>query len=185
MTACARAVGCAVLTGALVVGDSLRGSLRDRALEQLGWVAESLVAGRFFREELAANLPAKKVAPAILVQGSAVTTGKVVRRAGNVTVLAVDERFWPKEQMPVDYFFWNGEKAGVVLNHTLAAQLGVSHLTSVGAETARAMPWQRRAPWLAVPCRDRGLSSPPRDVADNNIAVDLLYMWLDPRIEIR
>src|SRR5213080_522704 len=64
------AVGTAVLTGALLVGDSLRGSLRAQALEQLGWVDQSLVAGRFFREELGRNLAARKVCPAILLQGS-------------------------------------------------------------------------------------------------------------------
>src|SRR5580765_6238098 len=44
------AVGTAVLTGALLVGDSLRGSLRDRALRQIGWVERALVSGRFFRQ---------------------------------------------------------------------------------------------------------------------------------------
>ena len=43
-------VGAAVLTGALLVGDSLRGSLRDLTLQRLGWVDEALVTGRFFRE---------------------------------------------------------------------------------------------------------------------------------------
>src|SRR5260370_33362723 len=109
---CGVAVGCAVLTGARVVGDSLRGSLRDQALEQLGWVDQALVANRFFREEAAASLPAKKVAPAILVQGSAASTGAVVSRAGNVTVLAVDGAFLPDDQMPVDRMFWPGPQAG-------------------------------------------------------------------------
>src|SRR5437762_5085642 len=60
-------VGTAVLTGALLVGDSLRGSLRALALDQLGWVDASLVTGRFFREELAKELPANKISPAILL----------------------------------------------------------------------------------------------------------------------
>jgi putative ABC transport system permease protein len=114
------AVGCAVLTGALVVGDSLRGSLRAQALEQLDWVDQALVAGRFFREELANHLPATKVAPAIIVQGSAASTGP----PQTVTVLAVDARFWPDDQMPVDRLFWTGETAGVVLNRGLADRLG-------------------------------------------------------------
>ena len=40
------ALGAAVFTGALLVGDSLRASLRSLALNQLGWVDEALVAGR-------------------------------------------------------------------------------------------------------------------------------------------
>ena len=50
------AVGAAVLTGALLVGDSLRGSLRDLTLQRLDWVDYSLVGGRFFRQELALEL---------------------------------------------------------------------------------------------------------------------------------
>ncbi len=42
--------GSAVLTGALLVGDSMRGSLRDRALTRLGDVEYALVAPRFFGE---------------------------------------------------------------------------------------------------------------------------------------
>src|SRR5271165_2783395 len=65
------AVGAAVLTGALLVGDSLRGSLRDLTLQRLGWVDEALVGGRFFREQAAGGLPAKDVGAAILVRGTA------------------------------------------------------------------------------------------------------------------
>ena len=36
-------VGTAVLTGALLVGDSLRGSLRDLTLDRLVWVDDALV----------------------------------------------------------------------------------------------------------------------------------------------
>ena len=54
------AIGTAVLTGALLVGDALRGSLEARTKEQLGWVEQALIAGRFFREELAAQLPADR-----------------------------------------------------------------------------------------------------------------------------
>ena len=69
------AVGTAVLTGALLVGDSLRGSLRDLALRRLGWVDQALVAPRFFREALADELyaagAAERVCPAILLQATA------------------------------------------------------------------------------------------------------------------
>lgn len=43
------AVGAAVITGALLVGDSLRGSLRDRALRGLAWVDVAMVSPRFVR----------------------------------------------------------------------------------------------------------------------------------------
>ena len=97
------AVGTAVLTGALLVGDSLRGSLRDLTLEQLGWVEYSLVGARFIREELAGQLGAKDVSPAILLQGAASKFSDssrsggaepAVQRSGRVSILGVDHRFW-------------------------------------------------------------------------------------------
>src|SRR5881275_446962 len=67
------AVGTAVLTGALLVGDSLRGSLRDVTESQLGWVKDALVSGRFVREDLTNGITARLKAPAILLQGAAST----------------------------------------------------------------------------------------------------------------
>src|SRR5262245_45430599 len=90
------AVGAAVLAGALLVGDSLRGSLRERTDRQLSGVEHALVAGRFLREELAAQLPGH-VQPVILLQGT-VRAGD--RRVGKVTVLGVDERFGLGEFTP-------------------------------------------------------------------------------------
>ena len=42
------AVATAVLTGALIVGDSVRGSLRDLSLSRLGKIDHALVSERFF-----------------------------------------------------------------------------------------------------------------------------------------
>ena len=50
------AVATAVLTGALLVGDSVRGSLRDLTLDRLGRIDYALVSEQFFREELASEL---------------------------------------------------------------------------------------------------------------------------------
>ncbi|HVK15195.1 MAG TPA: ABC transporter permease, partial [Gemmataceae bacterium] len=83
------AVGAAVLAGALLVGDSLRGSLRARTERQLNGIEHALVADRFFREELAEELPGR-VQPVVLLQGT-VRAGD--RRVGKVTVFGVDERF--------------------------------------------------------------------------------------------
>src|SRR5438132_4670500 len=66
------AVGAAVLTGALLVGDSLRGSLAFWSFERLGWVEQALVAPRFLHEQLADadKLGCRHVAGAILLQGA-------------------------------------------------------------------------------------------------------------------
>ncbi|MCX7824145.1 MAG: ABC transporter permease, partial [Verrucomicrobiae bacterium] len=129
--ACGAAVGATVLTGSLIVGDSMRASLRDLTLDRLGGVDCALAAGRFFREQLAAEIGHHKsvrAAPAILLRGSAVhgTTGT---RAGQVNVLGVDPRFWDLAVSPSDS--WNAQDAirnakpdHVVLNETLARDLG-------------------------------------------------------------
>src|SRR6186997_2039216 len=70
------AVGTAVLTGALLVGDSLRASLRERALRRLNDVNASLIAGRFVREELARDVNENAIQPAILLRATAERVGK-------------------------------------------------------------------------------------------------------------
>lgn len=128
-------VGTAVLTGALLVGDSLRGSLRDLSLRQLGWVDHALVGGRFVREALAGELKAKQVCPALLLQGAASAGDEkdplAMHRVGRVVILGVDERFWPTGGLPLDHGFWRPSdpadylESGVVLNATLARELHV------------------------------------------------------------
>ena len=73
------AVATAVVTGALVTGDSVHGSLRDTALSRLGRIDHALVAPGYFREELAADLLAnasvsaavERVCPLVLSRGAA------------------------------------------------------------------------------------------------------------------
>src|SRR4051794_187784 len=65
------AVSAAVLTGALLVGDALRGSLRDLTLQRLGWVDQALVAGRFFHEGAGRDFPDARTTPALVLRGTA------------------------------------------------------------------------------------------------------------------
>jgi putative ABC transport system permease protein len=121
-------LGSAVLTGALLVGDSLRGSLKELTLDQLGWVEHALVPGRFFRMELANEIAADRRAAALVMQGSAAKRnekGETVDRVGRVTVLGVDASFWPADHVPESAEFWSGEAREVVLNRTLANALKV------------------------------------------------------------
>ena len=50
------AVGTAVIAGALIVGDSVRASLRQMTLDRLGQIDYALSGGRFFREAVAEEL---------------------------------------------------------------------------------------------------------------------------------
>src|SRR5207253_344022 len=128
------AVGTAVLTGAFLVGDSLRGSLRDLTLRQLGWIDHALISPHFIRQELAERLGVEHACPVILLQGSgnsqlpaltqpgspiAEASGRPAIHVGRVTILGVTELFWPEGQVPLGRAFWrtsestNGEEAQV------------------------------------------------------------------------
>jgi len=128
----ATAVVTAVLTGALLMGDSVRGSLRDLAINRLGDVDLALVSPRFFREDLARDLAGqdgfsalfRQVIPAIDLDGAA-THADSGRLAARVKVMGVDGRFLdlvgagftlpPREQ---------GKLPPAVINASLAAELG-------------------------------------------------------------
>jgi len=100
------AVGSAVLIGALVVGDSVRGSLRELALARLGKVELAAATGeRLFRTQLAADLQialaqgaagiptACSTASVLDLPGVAIAEGGAAR-ANHLHVLGVDDRFW-------------------------------------------------------------------------------------------
>ncbi len=94
------ATATAVLTGALVVGDSVRGSLRDLTLERLGGIDHALIGQRFVRQELIDEIAADAsltphldhAAPAILLRGS-IEHAELHTRASDVGVQGIDERF--------------------------------------------------------------------------------------------
>ena len=91
------AVTGALLTGALVVGDSVRFTLRQMALARLGRTEWALsTPDHFFRarlaDELAGDLQAP-VAPLLLLRGAAaLPDGRA--RANDVQVAGVEDRFW-------------------------------------------------------------------------------------------
>ena len=115
-------VGSAALTGALLVGDSLRGSLRERAERQLGGIESAALLVRPVRTELADALP--DTAPVLLLQGSIrAGTDPDSPSIGRVTVLGVEGRFAPKgAEAACD---WNGDEAKIVLGSRVAQRLGV------------------------------------------------------------
>ena len=95
------ATAVAVLAGALLVGDSVRGSLRDLVLQRIGRTDRAVLSSGFFRDALAADLERdpdfatsfQAVAPLVVMQGL-VTDQASGRRASRVAVYGVDDRFW-------------------------------------------------------------------------------------------
>jgi putative ABC transport system permease protein len=128
--ACGVAVGTAILTGALLVGDSMQGSLRDLVLAGLGRIDEVLIADHFFREQLAgAGSSSGEAAPTILYSASVETVHPAPPASvSQVNLIGCDERFWQ---------LGNGTpptptaRDEIILNEPLARLLGVKTGDSV------------------------------------------------------
>ncbi|MCA9247484.1 MAG: FtsX-like permease family protein [Planctomycetales bacterium] len=118
----------AVLAGALVVGDSVRGSLRDLALDRLGAVDQVLVSENFFRPALAESLAATDALPgdsqtaAIILLRATLELPRdgETARAGGVTAIGCDEAFWRLDNHGLQLELGADE---IALNQPLADQL--------------------------------------------------------------
>ncbi|HSF15477.1 MAG TPA: FtsX-like permease family protein [Vicinamibacteria bacterium] len=112
------AVAVGVLTGALLVGDSVRGSLRSLFVSRLGLTDSVVTASTFFRETLATEI-ASRSAPLIAFQGM-VTSERTGQRRGGVQVYGVDERFWRFHETEPPSL----SGRDVLLSSSLAGELG-------------------------------------------------------------
>ncbi len=110
------ATAVAVLSGALLVGDSVRASLRDLVLSRLGKTEAVVTSAQFFREQLSREVAGS--APIIALQGM-VTHERDRRRAANVSVYGVDERFWK--------FHGLDSKEGAQISAALAREIGAQN----------------------------------------------------------
>lgn len=114
------AAAVSVLGGALLVGGSVRGSLRDIALSRLGKTDAAVSSAGFFRAAAADAVGSSTggtAAPLIVASGF-VTHEASGRRAGGVTVYGVDERFWSFHGVP--------PPSGPAASPALAAELGAA-----------------------------------------------------------
>jgi putative ABC transport system permease protein len=96
-------VATAVITGALLVGDSVRGSLSDLVLERLGRIEGAVVAEQPFREELADDIgwdwpqqeEIKEAIPLLIVPGSiSFQSSDGTRNATQLSIIGVTDDFW-------------------------------------------------------------------------------------------
>lgn len=117
-------VSTAILTGALLVGDSVRYSLKMMVKARLGSTKIALIPqSRFFTAELANELADElntTTAPVLYVRGMMADSNDQ-RRANRIEVLGVDERFFSVGESGNP--FGNGKNQGVVLNEQLASRL--------------------------------------------------------------
>jgi putative ABC transport system permease protein len=129
------ATAVAVLGGALLVGDSVRGSLRDLVVQRLGRTDLVVASAGYFREQLAADIEAAesfgsrftRIAPLVVTQG-VVTAQESGRRVGRVRVYGVDDRFWRFHGIDGVAAPTEGN---ALVSPALAAEIGVSAGTTV------------------------------------------------------
>lgn len=117
------AVATAVIVGALVVGDSMRGSLRFIAMDRIGSIESVLVAPRWFDEGLVRNLPhgdsqIGSIQSLVLIQQA--IAEKESHRASEMALLGVDPDFWTLGTIKPKR---SPEDEEVVLNQSLAEKL--------------------------------------------------------------
>jgi ABC-type lipoprotein release transport system permease subunit len=118
------AVATGVLAGALIVGDSVRGSLRSLTTERLGTIQHALLTDHFFQPDL---LQRENKVPAILLNGTIVAP-QTQTRASKVNIAGVTDdffTFWQEDTAP------NLSKApeqpfnAIVINAALQNELNV------------------------------------------------------------
>jgi putative ABC transport system permease protein len=123
------ATAVAVLSGALLVGDSVRASLRDLFVQRLGQTDQVITSTGFFRDQLADDIqsdsqfaPAGFAAtcPLIALQGT-ITHEPSKRIASEIKVYGVDERFWRFHHLEKNQSTQNRE---ISLSEGLARELG-------------------------------------------------------------
>jgi putative ABC transport system permease protein len=133
------AIAVAVLSGALLVGQSVRDSLRRLLYERIGSVEYLITAERFFSEELAlAFTPGYESCPLIYLKGVVIHEQTGIR-SHEVNVYGVDERFWKFQGLSVPSFSNNRSALiGAPLAQQLNIQAGDGLLLRV--ETQQAIP---------------------------------------------
>lgn len=134
------AAATAVIVGALVVGDSVRGSLRGLVVDRLANIECLLHARTFFDPQLLEAIEVNSLAahsghtgqvslaPLILLSSSTAESNRdgQVLRASQVQMLAVDERFLQNLQADQSALFGTAmAEDEVVLNAALAKELNV------------------------------------------------------------
>ena len=109
----------------LLVGDALRGSLRQLTIDRLGWVESALVGPRLIRESVAAELSADLVSPALVVRAT-VHAAKNDPPIRHVQLIGVDARFWNGRPPGGILFNWGDNVESLLINAALADKADVS-----------------------------------------------------------
>ncbi len=137
--------GSAVLTGALLVGDSVRGTLRQMVDVRLGGAQLALVSNdRFFRADLAGRLSKELGVPvaAVLQLNGLIVNPANGKRVNRVNIYGVDDRFHGLGRVAEGVVYdkvrlYGPDDNAVVLNRPLAERLQATEQTEVVLRIAK------------------------------------------------
>jgi putative ABC transport system permease protein len=144
------AISTMVLTGSLIIGDSVRHSLEQTTFYRLGETTHLVaVTERYFRQEMAAELEADKpeiqAAPILLLEGVAVADGGQ-RRVNRVQVVGVDGNFEKIAQSEIYSELADNE---IVVSRNLAERLEVGEGDNILVRVKKASLIPMNAPFVS------------------------------------
>ncbi|MFA6400174.1 MAG: FtsX-like permease family protein [Salinivirgaceae bacterium] len=161
----ATAISAAVLTGALIVGDSVKYSLNKQVTVRLGKTTYALVGNnRFVRSQLATELAASlqiPTAPLLQLQGIAVNT-ETGNRINNAKIIGIDSSFSHFSDMPLPVL----KTDEVIISENVAQKLNLKvnddllvRVESVGLMTINTPLAQEKNPSIALRLSIKAIST--------------------------
>ncbi len=143
------AVSVAVLTGALIIGDSVRFSLEQTTHIRLGKISHVItVTDRFFRSGLASEMARETgfaIAPALMLEGIAVADGGQ-QRLNKVQVIGIDDMFAQVAGMNQPFGITGNE---VIISENMAMRLQVQPGDAFLLRVAKASLIPKNAPFVS------------------------------------
>ena len=162
------AISGAVLTGALVVGDSVQYSLNRIVEHRLGNITHVLKAGdRYFTRELSQRIEDRlqiRTSSMLLQEGSAVAEGGA-RRINHVQVLGIEASFDGLAGLEDYYSTLSGDS--IIISRNLANRLSVSEGDELLLRIEKASLIPRNAPFVSDAESIVTLRATVKDVADD------------------
>ncbi len=143
------AISTMVLTGSLIIGDSVRYSLEQAAFFRLGEMTHVVaVKERYFRQEMAFELESHnskvKAAPVLLLEGIAVAGGGL-QRVNRIQVIGVNNDF---EKIANTGIFSNLKENEVIISRNLAGKLEAGEGDNIRVHVKKASLIPMNAPFV-------------------------------------
>lgn len=163
------AISATVLTGALIIGDSVRYSLEQTTFYRLGNTTHLVsTVDRYFRAELAAAFEKEsgiKAAPALILEGMAISDGGQ-ERVNKIQVTGVDNSF---EKISGTDLFSGLTDNEVIISTNLAERLGLKKGDEFLVRIKKASLIPMNAPFVSDAETSISLRAVVRDIADRSM----------------